>query len=212
MGWFAKKSAAAPLRPGLPLWAASSGEAFPRSYQAQVGEVYVSNPVGQRAVRLVAGAVGALTVYSLSGKAKAAELVNRPGLLETAEISLLQHEIRLRRRGPVPRRPVPVACAVGKRDIQLRGCRSAVPACATTTSSSAPAASSAGDANVSGRFGDLGDAKLPAAACPPSTASAGARPGLEQFQCQRTGSEFWAGSFVVSVAKRRVLRYATRIA
>ena len=82
MGWFGRKSAAATPQPMLPVWAGTGErEAFPRSYQARFSEVYVNNPVGQRAVRLVAGAA-ALPIYALEGKERAAELASRPGLIE----------------------------------------------------------------------------------------------------------------------------------
>ncbi len=92
MGWFGRKSAAAMPQPALPAWASSAeGEALPRSYGARFAEVYLNNPVGQRAVRLVAGAVAALPVYVLEGKERAAELVNRPGLIEALAAQLLLH-------------------------------------------------------------------------------------------------------------------------
>lgn len=62
---------------------------FPSGYQAQLKEVFFSNPVGQRAVRMVAGAVGALKVYSVEGSAEAAQLIGRAGLLEQVAASLL---------------------------------------------------------------------------------------------------------------------------
>lgn len=92
MGWFGRKSAAEAPRPAFPSWlGAGEREAIPQSYQARLEEVYVSNPVGQRAVRLVAGAAGALPVYALAGKERAVELVARPGLVETLAAQLLLH-------------------------------------------------------------------------------------------------------------------------
>ncbi|GAA4721995.1 phage portal protein [Sphingomonas lutea] len=64
---------------------------FARSYSAQVEEVYRRNPVGQRAVRLVAGMLGALPVYAAEGDARAASQVQRDGLLETIAANLLLH-------------------------------------------------------------------------------------------------------------------------
>lgn len=58
--WFGRKSAS---QPSVPVWAAARGEGFPRSYEAQVREIFVANPVGARCLRLVCGAVGNLTVY-----------------------------------------------------------------------------------------------------------------------------------------------------
>lgn len=92
MGWFGRKSAATAPHPVLPVWAgAGEGEAVPRSYQARFAEVYVNNPVGQRAVRLVAGAVAALPIYALEGKERTVELVSRPGLMEALAAQLLLH-------------------------------------------------------------------------------------------------------------------------
>ena len=66
--WFGRKNALADVRPFVPAWlsTASEGEGFARSYEAQFEEVYRRNPVGQRAVRLVSGLLGALPVYSVS--------------------------------------------------------------------------------------------------------------------------------------------------
>jgi HK97 family phage portal protein len=58
--WFGRKSAPA-ARVGVPWFQASEG-GFARGYEAQMEEVYRRNPVGLRAVRLVAEAVGGLTV------------------------------------------------------------------------------------------------------------------------------------------------------
>jgi hypothetical protein len=62
--WFGRKSAPASVRPFVPAWLQGEAEAggFARGYEAQVDEVYRRNPVGLRAVRLVAEAVGGLTV------------------------------------------------------------------------------------------------------------------------------------------------------
>lgn len=89
MGWFGRKSAAEAPRPALPLWLSGETESVPRSYQARLAEIYVGNPVGQRAVRLVAGAVGALPVYAQEGRSQAAELAGRAGLMETVAAQLL---------------------------------------------------------------------------------------------------------------------------
>lgn len=91
MGWFGRKSSVEPARPVLPLWLSGETEAVPRSYQARLAEVYVGNPVGQRAVRMVAGAVGALPIYAVEGKERAAELVSRSGLMEMLSAQLLLH-------------------------------------------------------------------------------------------------------------------------
>src|SRR4051794_16273603 len=93
MGWFGRKAAPADARPIVPAWLSSSSEeeGFARSYDAQFDEVYRRNPVGQRAVRLVAGMLGALTVYAIEGDSKAAELVTSDGVLESIAANLLLH-------------------------------------------------------------------------------------------------------------------------
>ena len=59
--WFGRKAAAPDERPFVPAWLQASEPAgFARSYDSQFEEVYRRNPVGQRAVRLVAGMLGAL--------------------------------------------------------------------------------------------------------------------------------------------------------
>lgn len=63
--WFGRKSAPETLACDYapPPWLAGAcEEGFVRGYEAQLGEVYRTNPVGLRAVRLVAGAIGGLTV------------------------------------------------------------------------------------------------------------------------------------------------------
>jgi HK97 family phage portal protein len=66
-------------------------EGFARSYSAQFEEVYRRNPVGQRAVRLVSGMLGSLTVDVVDGDARAGELVKADGLLESIAANLLLH-------------------------------------------------------------------------------------------------------------------------
>ncbi len=54
MKWFGSKAGRETARPFLVRWGAgTTGEAWPRSYEAQVREAYLANPVAQRAVRLV---------------------------------------------------------------------------------------------------------------------------------------------------------------
>ena len=86
--WFGRKSAPADARPFVPAWLTNSAEeeGFARSYDAQFDEVYRRNPVGQRAVRLVAGMLGGLTV---DGDERAVALVKRDGLLESIAANLL---------------------------------------------------------------------------------------------------------------------------
>ena len=90
MGWWFGRKAAPDVRPFVPAWlqtdAAEVG--FARSYQAQFEEVYRRNPVGQRAVRLVAGMLGSLT---LDGDERAVALVKSGGLLETLAANLMLH-------------------------------------------------------------------------------------------------------------------------
>jgi HK97 family phage portal protein len=91
--WFGRKSAPADARPFVPAWlqndAAEVG--FARSYSEQFSEVYQRNPVGQRAVRLVAGMLGGLTIDALEGDARAVELAQADGLFESIAASLLLH-------------------------------------------------------------------------------------------------------------------------
>ena len=86
--WFGRKSAPADARPFVPAWLSNSSteEGFARSYEAQFREVYERNPVGQRAVRLVAGMLGSLTV---DGDPRAVALVRAAGLLEGIAANLL---------------------------------------------------------------------------------------------------------------------------
>lgn len=90
MGWFARKSAPAFLGP-IPAMLERQVEAFPRSYQERLAEVYVRNPVGQRAVRLVAGATASLPIYVKKGRSRAGALITRPELLENVTAHLLLH-------------------------------------------------------------------------------------------------------------------------
>jgi HK97 family phage portal protein len=65
--WFGRKSGRGGARPALfRAWgAAPSVGDWPRSYEAQVREGYLSNPIAQRAVRLVAECVAWAPVYAL---------------------------------------------------------------------------------------------------------------------------------------------------
>ena len=91
--WFGRKSAAAAdARALVPAWLSASEQVgFARSYEAQVDEVFRRNPVGQRAVRLVGGMLGALPVYAIEGDARAAEIVRADGLLEGIAAQMLLH-------------------------------------------------------------------------------------------------------------------------
>lgn len=90
--WFGRKSAAPDARPFVPAWL--GGEAHPgfaRSYDSQFEEVFRRNPVGQRAVRLVAGMLGALPIYAAEGDKRAAAIASSDGLLEGIAANLLLH-------------------------------------------------------------------------------------------------------------------------
>ncbi|MES2146770.1 MAG: phage portal protein [Pseudomonadota bacterium] len=98
MWWFGRKSAPGTARPYVPSWltpglcAADAGEGFARSYEAQYDEVFRKNPVGQRAVRLVAGMLGSLTIDAAgdgAGDGRALGLIRSEGLLESVAASLL---------------------------------------------------------------------------------------------------------------------------
>ena len=90
--WLGRKSAPE-ARPYVPVWLQGEGEAggFVRSYQAQLEEVYRRNPVGLRAVRLVAGLMGSLPLFAAEGGEKAVELVRTGGLMERLAAALLLH-------------------------------------------------------------------------------------------------------------------------
>lgn len=89
MRWFGRKAAEPPS-----VFLSCMEEVrnpFPSGYQAQVREVFLNNPVGQRAVRLVAGAVSSLKIYALEGEEQVASLVGRASLLEQIAASMLLH-------------------------------------------------------------------------------------------------------------------------
>ncbi|HZF95783.1 MAG TPA: phage portal protein [Allosphingosinicella sp.] len=103
--WFGRKAGRASVRPSLfRAWgAAPSAGDWPRSYEAQVREAYLGNPIAQRAVRMVAESVAWAPVYSdESGTfirekegspaigARVVSMVS-PGLLETVASQLLLH-------------------------------------------------------------------------------------------------------------------------
>jgi HK97 family phage portal protein len=82
---------------GLGMSGAAVGEPWPKSYEAQVREAYLGNPVAQRAVRLVAEGAASASIYAAeekdspsTGSGRAASLVTAP-LLETAASQLLLH-------------------------------------------------------------------------------------------------------------------------
>ncbi|HEV2865826.1 MAG TPA: phage portal protein [Allosphingosinicella sp.] len=65
--WFGRKAAREAGRPFLfsGLRHVFAGEPWPRSYEAQVREAYLANPVAQRAVRLVAESVAWCPIYEV---------------------------------------------------------------------------------------------------------------------------------------------------
>lgn len=89
MRWFGRKSADLPSL--FLSYVDEDRGAIPSGYQAQLREVFFSNPVGQRAVRLVAGAVASLKIYAIEGSEQGAALLGRSGLLEQAAAGLLLH-------------------------------------------------------------------------------------------------------------------------
>ncbi len=96
MKWFGRKAGRVAARPFLLRGLAATGEPWPRSYEAQVREAYLGNPVAQRAVRLVAEGCASASVYNAGedgherGGRPAAALVT-PALLEAAAAQLLLH-------------------------------------------------------------------------------------------------------------------------
>ena len=100
MKWFGRKAGRETVRPFLLRgWqTAAAVEPWPRSYEAQVREAYLTNPVAQRAVRLVAESVASSTVYGSGeqgggtsmGPGRAEALVPS-SLLEAAAAQLLLH-------------------------------------------------------------------------------------------------------------------------
>ena len=90
--WLGTKAApgpdAVPLRAAIDGWARSG---FARSSDARVREVFDDNPVGQRSVRLVAGALGGLTVEGFGDAGDAAARLVTPALMETIGAQLLLH-------------------------------------------------------------------------------------------------------------------------
>ena len=98
MKWFGRKAGRVGARPFLLRgWSGAAVEPWPRSYEAQVREAYLSNPVAQRAVRLVAESVAGASVYPRQDDAGAGPSPYRggslvtPALLETVASQLLLH-------------------------------------------------------------------------------------------------------------------------
>ena len=92
MSWWWGRKAAPDLRPLVPDWLGNAaGDGLVTGYAAQFDEVYRRNPVGQRAVRLVAGMLGGLAVHAAEGDEAAARIVSGDGLLEGIAANLLLH-------------------------------------------------------------------------------------------------------------------------
>lgn len=93
MGWWFGRKAAPAARPFVPVWLQGEGEegGFVRGYRSQLDEVYRRNPVGLRAVRLVAGLTGSLPLFARDGPENAVQLVQEGGLLEQITAALLLH-------------------------------------------------------------------------------------------------------------------------
>ena len=92
MKWFGRKAARPAGRPFLfagwrHMFAA---EPWPRSYEAQVREAYLANPVAQRCVRLVAESVAWTPVFANEARPAATSLLGPP-LLESVATHLLLH-------------------------------------------------------------------------------------------------------------------------
>src|SRR3954465_2697055 len=98
MRWFGRKAGRDAARPFLFrafAGAPAAGE-WPRSYEAQVREAYLGNPVAQRSVRLVAESVAWAPLYAEGGvsggeASRRALAMATPALLETAASQLLLH-------------------------------------------------------------------------------------------------------------------------
>ena len=92
MKWFGRKAVRAAGRPFLLAgWRhAFAAEPWPRSYEAQVREAYLHNPVAQRCVRLVAESVAWAPVTANEARPDAVALLT-PALLEMMATQLLLH-------------------------------------------------------------------------------------------------------------------------
>ena len=92
MNWWWGRKSAPDLRPLVPEWLGSeSSDGLATGYAAQFEDVYRRNPVGLRAVRLVAGMLGGLEVHAAEGDEAAARIVRADGLLEGIAANLLLH-------------------------------------------------------------------------------------------------------------------------
>jgi len=92
MKFFGRKAARATGRPFLfaPWRGIHAGEPWPRSYEAQVREAYLVNPVAQRAARLVAESVAWAPIFASEAREDSVRLLP-PALLERVATQLLLH-------------------------------------------------------------------------------------------------------------------------
>jgi HK97 family phage portal protein len=91
MRLFGKRAGGAAVRPALVRSVSGvAGGEWPRSYEAQVRDAYLNNPIAQRAVRIVAEGAAGVPVYAAADEDAATALV-APGLVETAAAQLLLH-------------------------------------------------------------------------------------------------------------------------
>jgi HK97 family phage portal protein len=93
MKWFGRKAERTGARPSLlaGLGGHVAGTAWPRGYEAQVGDAYLRNPIAQRSVRLVAEGIGGAPLYALEGNDRAVALLTASALLESIAAQLLLH-------------------------------------------------------------------------------------------------------------------------
>jgi HK97 family phage portal protein len=97
MRLFGRKAGGQAARPALlrSMTGTIANGDWPRSYEAQLREAYLANPVAQRAVRLVAEGAGAVPVSASPAERKADMLVRTTsagqGLIEAAAAHLLLH-------------------------------------------------------------------------------------------------------------------------
>lgn len=98
MKWFGRKAGRESVRPflmcgfggGVAGFATPFGDT-PRSYEAQVREAYLGNPVAQRAVKLVVEGIAGAAVYDASTDSAPAVALVTPALIETIAAQMLLH-------------------------------------------------------------------------------------------------------------------------
>ena len=87
------RRAETPARPALVRAVSGfAGGEWPRTYEAQVRDAYLGNPIAQRAVRIVAEGAAGVPIYAAGDLHDLAEaLLRRPALIETIAAHLLLH-------------------------------------------------------------------------------------------------------------------------